>query len=328
VVKVQYLKVKFKQYKQFWFLLIKLSIVFGAGFFIYQRLRTNELWRSEVLIEQLKTFYFFNWKTLLLLFTMTVLNWFFEILKWQTLVSTVRNISFYEALSQSLSSHTLSIITPFKAGEYGGKALFYSKPLQKRILLLNLVGNMAQLLLTISLGIIGLVFFVTHFNISISPHKMRRIGFVIAFLILAVFSTKNSYTSKKEGYYQRTIRFFKNLSFSIKSKTLCYSCIRYVIFSHQFYYLLVVFHVEVPYLTAMMLIFSMYFIATMVPVFSLFDFVIKGSIALYLFFFVAADETTIIIISTLMWLLNFALPALVGSYFVLVFNPNYKSKFA
>jgi len=320
--------VNFKQYKQFWFLLIKLSIIFGAGYFIYNRIATEDLFQSKELLALIKDTLFKDRKTISILLSFTLLNWFFEILKWQTLVSSVKNISFYKALFQSFSSHTLSIITPFKAGEYGGKALFYNKSLQKKILLLNLVGNLAQLLLTISLGTLGLVFFITHFNITISPHKIRRIGYVIAFLILAIFSTKNKFTSKKEGYYQRIIGFFKNLSFSVKSKIFCYSCIRYVIFSHQFYYLLIVFHVEVPYLTAMMLIFSMYFIATMLPVFSLFDFVIKGSIAMYLFSFVKADDTTIIIISTIMWILNFALPALVGSYFILIFKPKYKSKFA
>lgn len=322
MVKVQYLKVKFKLYKQFWFLLIKLSIVFGAGFFIYQRLRTNELWQSEVLFEQLETLFYSNWKSLFLLFTMSFINWFFEILKWQTLVKSVQNISFYKALSQSLSSHTLSLITPFKVGEYGGKALYFPKNLRKKVLVLNLIGNLAQLLVTLLVGLVGLYYFFTHFNVTINPHKIRRIGYVVAFIILAFFSVQKM---KKSAYYRRAILFYSKLEWTIKFKTLFYSLVRYLVFSHQFYLLLHIFNTGIPYPTAMMLIFSMYFIATMLPVISLFDFVIKGSIAIYLFSFVQVNELTIVLISTLLWFLNFALPALVGSYFVLIFKPNYKS---
>ena len=313
---------KFKQYKQFWFLLIKLSIVFGASFFIYQRLRTNELWQTNVLFEQLETLFFSNWTTLLLIFIMTVVNWLFEILKWQTLVKSIQNVSFYKALSQSLSSHTLSLITPFKAGEYGGKVLYFPKKIRNKVLVLNLIGNLTQLLVTLLAGLVGLYYFSTHFNVTINPHKIRRIGYILAFLILALFSAKKT---KKSVYYQRAISFFISLDWNIKFKTLFYSSVRYLVFSHQFYLLLLIFDTGIPYLTVMMLVFSMYFIATTLPVISLFDFVIKGSIAIYLFSFIQVNEMTIVLITSILWMLNFALPALVGSYFVLIFNPDYKS---
>lgn len=311
---------KFKQYKQFWFLLIKFSIVFGAGFFIYKRLDSNELWQSEALFNQLKSLFSSHSIALFLLLIMTLINWFFEIIKWHTLVNSVQDITFYQAFIQSLSSHTLSLITPFKAGEYGGKVLYFPKYLRNKVLGLNLVGNFTQLLITLIFGILGLVYFFSHFNIPINPHKIRRIGYFIAFGILAVFSGQKL---KRNSYYQRIFSFFRNLKQTLKYKVLFFSLIRYLVFSHQFYLLLVVFGTDITYLTAMMLIFSMYFLATMLPVISLFDFIIKGSIAIYLFSFVPVNEMTILLISTILWLLNFALPAIVGSYFVLIFKPKF-----
>ena len=317
----------FKQYKQFWFLLLKLSIIFGAGYYIYGQIVANTIFQTKEVLEFAKTTLFDDWKIGLALLSFTLLNWFFEILKWKTLVSSIQSISFFEAFSQCLSAHTLSIITPFKAGEYGGKALYYASSQQKKVLFLNFIGNAIQLLLTISFGTIGLFFFITHFSIHISLHRLRRVGYVIAFLILALFSTKKRFI-KKGSNYQRALTFFNNLSNTVKLKTLLFSSLRYVLFSHQFYFLLVVFNVDVFYTTAMMLIFSMYFIATLLPVFSLFDFVLKGSIAIYLFSFVQANDMHILLISTLMWFLNFIIPALIGSYYILVFKPKYKSKFA
>lgn len=321
MVKVQQLKVKFKQYKKIWFLVIKLSIVFGASFFIYKRLSREHTFHSGAFLVLIKRHLLTDWRIVFSLLSLTCINWLLEILKWKKLVSTIDKLSFYNALTQSLSSHTLSILTPFKAGEYGGKALYYTKNLRKRIVSLTFVGNLAQLIITIFIGLVSFVFVIRIFDIAISPHKIRRIGSFIALLLLALFSSNRLFKNKKEGFYQRTATFFGNLPKSVARTTVLLSLLRYLVFSHQFYFLLTIFNIDIPYLTAMMLIFSMYFIATMIPVFSLFDFVIKGSIALYLFSFLQVNELTIVLISTLMWLLNFALPAFIGSYFVLLYKP-------
>ncbi|HLT54285.1 MAG TPA: hypothetical protein VKZ97_10350, partial [Flavobacteriaceae bacterium] len=52
----------------------------------------------------------------------------------------------------------------------------------------------------------------------------------------------------------------------------------------------------------------------------IFDVVVKGSVAVYLFDFAGVNELVILSTTTLMWLLNFVLPSVFGSYFVLNFN--------
>ena len=98
------------------------------------------------------------------------------------------------------------------------------------------------------------------------------------------------------------------------------SILRYLIFTHQFYFLLVLLGVEIDYFTALPLIFSMYFIASILPSLTIFDWVIKGSVAVFLFDFVEVNALTIVSITTLMYILNFAIPALFGSIFVLNFK--------
>ncbi len=66
----------------------------------------------------------------------------------------------------------------------------------------------------------------------------------------------------------------------------------------------------------------MYMIASIVPMLSVFDFVLKGTVAIWVFSFLGVEPIRILTITTLMWLLNIALPALIGSYFVLTFTPN------
>ena len=315
------------QYKQIWYQIIKLIIVFGAGYYIYTRVFSDTKLDSSIFFSQLDDYLFRNWLLFLLLINMSFLNWLLEIKKWQTLASHVQPISFFQAIRQSLSSHTLSLITPLKAGEYGGKALYFPKNLHKSILLLNFIGNVAQLFATLLFGIVGLVYFLKSYDVKVNVYKIRRIGYLVAFLIASLFAGIKLGRKDKAGYYQKAVSFFNKMSWQTKRKTIVLSFLRYLVFSHQFYFLLILFGIDIPYETTMMFIFTMYFLATFLPVFSLFDFVIKGSIAIYLFSFYGVDEVKIITISTLMWILNFAIPAMLGSYFVLSYKPDFKAKF-
>jgi len=64
----------------------------------------------------------------------------------------------------------------------------------------------------------------------------------------------------------------------------------------------------------------MYLLVSIIPSIFIFDVIIKGSVAVYLFSFVGANELTILVIVTIMWLLNFVMPSIFGSYHVLNFS--------
>jgi hypothetical protein len=80
------------------------------------------------------------------------------------------------------------------------------------------------------------------------------------------------------------------------------------------------FGVELDYFTAMGAVFSMYFIASIIPGFVVFDFIVKGSIAISVFGIFGVPDMVVLGVTTIMWLLNFALPAIIGSYYVFAFE--------
>ncbi|WP_321539989.1 hypothetical protein [Flavobacterium piscinae] len=100
-----------------------------------------------------------------------------------------------------------------------------------------------------------------------------------------------------------------------------YSLFRYLVFSHQFYFLLLLFDVNLPYPDALLTIFTMYFSASVVPTIHLMDVVVKGDVAVFLFGKLGVNQWTIVSITTLMWLLNLVIPVLIGSVFVLNYKP-------
>jgi hypothetical protein len=80
------------------------------------------------------------------------------------------------------------------------------------------------------------------------------------------------------------------------------------------------FDVDLPYLTMMATIASVYFLASSLPTFQFLDFAIKGSVAVYFFGILGVNEWIVVFISTLMWFLNVVFPVIIGSYYVM----NYK----
>lgn len=308
--------------KQFLALVIKLFIVIGCGYFIYHKIFENQQQGFTYFASILMKNDIFLLKNTLFLLIFTVFNWFLEIAKWQLLANQVQKISFREATIQSLASLTTSLITPNRIGEYGAKALYYKKSLRKKIVALNLVGNLSQLTVTIVFGIVGCLYLFFNFTFKFQFTKVFIILIFIILLLLSLwFIYKKGITLK--GYSTKSFKkFIKEFSKNSIRKVVFFSVFRYLIFSHQFYFLLIIFNIDIHYLDAMMSIFSMYLIASSIPMLSLFDVVVKGSVAILVFSLYQINETSIIAISLLMWLFNFVLPSITGSYFVLTFNTN------
>lgn len=307
--------------KQFFFVLIKLSIVVGAFYFIYSKITENEHLEFSKFVSLLKENNTFSAKNIIFLIGLTGFNWFFEILKWQHLVRVIKAISFKAALEQCLGGQTAAIMTPNRIGDYGAKAMYYTKPFRTKIVLLNLLGNIAQMTITTILGVIGFLFFVKRYPIQINQYSIVIFG--VALLLIGLFLTL-SITQKRfkiKGFSLTSIiDFIKSIPIKTHCLNLSLSLIRYAFFSFQFYYLLTVFGVDIYYSDAMVVITSMYFLASIIPTISILDVVVKGSIAVLLFDYVGVNELTILAITTLMWLLNFVIPSGFGSYFVLNFK--------
>lgn len=307
--------------KQFFFALIKISIIAGAFYFIYQKLLNNKNLDSFVFYEFLMKNEFFLIKNILFLFFLSVINWFFEIRKWQLLVSEIRKINFTTALKQSLGAFTASLLTPNKIGEYGAKAIFYKKAFRKRILFINLMSNFMQMSITCLFGMVGFWYFSSKYVLQFDYYKLA-IGFTIfAFVLLLGWYLMQKKMFNIKGFSLEKLKHFLK-TFHKKKILLGFllSLVRYVVFSFQFYFLLHIFKVDIGYFNAMMVISTMYFLSSMIPTLSLFDVLIKGSISLYLFSFVGVDALIILCTMTLMWLLNVVLPSFIGCYYVLSFK--------
>ena len=179
---------------------------------------------------------------------------------------------------------------------------------------------MLQMSVTVIFGSIGLFFLYSNFEIDISYRILRGIA-ILAFITLFGFLGIKQNRFKMKGFsLEKVLDYVKNLGVHYLGFGLLLSVFRYAVFSFQFYFILSLLGVDLHYFDAMILITSMYLLASIIPSISLFDVVIKGSVALYIFGLAGINQLPILSCVLLMWLLNFALPSVFGSYYVLNFN--------
>ena len=306
--------------KQFLVLLLKLLVVAGAFYFIYARLATEDKldWQKFQELVWSKTSI---WSILFVL-SLTFLNRFLEILKWQNLVQIIKSISIKEATEQVLGALTLALFTPNGIGEYAAKALFFDKIKTKKVIFLNLICNGIQLVLTIVFGAFGLLYFNTKFNVISSTTVMVLFAICVLTFGFLFLSKKISF----KGYsIEKLIHKLNEIPKSVHQKNAFLGLLRYLTFSHQYYFLFLLFDVQIPYVLLMATITSVYFLASSLPSFQFLDFAVKGSVAVYFFSLLGVNEWIVIFISTLMWFLNTVIPVVLGSYFVLNFKTRWKS---
>ena len=301
--------------KQFLVLLIKLLIVGGAFYFIYNQLANNDKldWQKFI------TLFRKNQSVLGIGFILllSVLNRYFEILKWQNLAKVIHEISLGEATKQVLAALTAGIFTPNGVGEYAGKALFYPKSEAKNVIFLNLICNGIQMVLTVIFGLFGLMYFNAKYEV-ITTQTVAILfgGFVL--LLIVLFSLKKI---KIKGYsIEKLVRKINEIPKPIHRKNILLGVLRYLVFSHQYYFLFLAFDVDLPYFTLISTIAVVYFLASSLPTFQFLDFAVKGSVAVYFFGLLGVNEWIVVFITTLMWFLNVVLPVLIGSYYVLNFK--------
>ena len=300
--------------KQFLILAIKLLIVVGAFYFIYNQLATNDKldWNKFIVLFKKNQ----SVGGILFILFLSFANRFLEILKWQNLVSSFQTITIGGATKQVLASLTAGIFTPNGIGEYAGKALYFEKNKTKKIVFLNLLCNGIQLILTVLLGTIGLLV------LGYSFWGLVIIFSGFGFWLLAFLSKK----IKVKGYsLEKLISKINEIPKNIHQKNIVLGIARYLIFSHQYYFLFIAFDVHLPYFTLIATIATVYFLASSLPSFQFLDFAVKGSVAVYFFSLLGVNEWIVIFVTTLMWFLNVVIPVIIGSFYVLNFKSQWKS---
>lgn len=286
-----------KKYLEF---TLKFILFLASIYFLTQQFNQKDI--ASIIILP-KDFYIY-----FMISSLFLLNWYFEILKWKIIISPVKNISILESCKQTFLAFIASPFLPAKLGEYGIKTIYFDTKDKEKVLIAHFLVNFFQLLVTLIFGSIGLGFLGIQ-----DSHLFDKIYIILGVIIFGISILVFLKNYKLFGFsfqiiYHKIILFSKK----INQKVFLISVLRYLVFLHQFYFFMVFFGIELSYFQSIIVITSMYILASFIPSFSVLDLAIKGSISVYLFSFFTNDLEKIIWTNGSMWLFNTLLPLLIG----------------
>lgn len=308
-------------------LFIKSAVVIAVFGFIYKQVFYKEDLES---IQRLLNNMMSRPGDFLLLFLIVLLmfiNWGLEAIKWKILIRKIEKISFLRSLKAIFSGVSISVFTPNRIGEFGGRVFYLEKADRMQAVLITILGSMGQLLITIVLGAISFLIFINSYPSEINLNQylfyllIFIVGSAIVLLItiflnvslLTTFFNKFPFLSK----YKKYSDVFSYYSSIELINLLLLSFSRYIVFTLQFYLLLIVFGVNIPPLEVVILISLIFFVMAVIPTIALTELGIRGSVAIYFIGILSDNKIGILTSSFGLWIVNLAIPALIGAVFIL-----------
>jgi hypothetical protein len=265
------------------------------------------------------------WLVILFVF----INWGMEARKWQLLMHAVQPISFFTAFKSVLCGVTVSLNTPNRIGEYGGRILFVHEGNRIKAVTLSIAGGMSQLIITMLMGCFGLGYLLLSPQVSagmmgISVFWLQiflfgSIGGTIVFLLF--FFRMNWLVRLIErlpyaGRFSKYISVLEAFDAKILLRLLSISFFRYVVFVLQYIFMFQLLQVEQNAWSAFWIITVMFWILAIIPSIAIADLGIRGTVAKTLFSY--SSNTLGILTATFgIWFVNLFIPALIGSLLIL-----------
>ncbi len=270
---------------------------------------------------------FIFWTVVMLAFV----NWGIEARKWQILIQHLQQISFFVAFRAVLSGVTLSLNTPNRIGEYGGRILYIKEGNRIKAISLSIAGSMSQLIITLFMGCCGLIFLIVEkqagagFVMGLSFFWIKILLFVsiIATFIFMVIYFRLSWLIKiiekipSFMKYAHYISVLEEFHAKVLLRLLSLSFFRYTVFVIQYILLLHVLNVEITWMQAFWIISILFLVLAIVPSFAIADLGIRGKFSTELLTLYSTNTVGIIGTTFGIWFINLFIPAIAGSILIL-----------
>ena len=305
--------------KKYLSIIIKIVIVFFSFYFIYHQLVENKSFEEldiSVLLDTVKK----NKVYLVGVILMMFLNWLVEALKWRYMISKIENISIMTAYRAIFTGITVSTFTPNRIGEYGGRVFCLEQGDRIKAVFITVLCSMSQLLVTILYGSISLFILFDEILIDKTFLSVSVLILLNLFLLFSYFNI--SHIINFLGKFKLIKSFKKYLEvlvmYSYKDLFIAfiYSNTRYFIFSLQFIILLHVFGINISFMDAILSVMLIFFFITITPTITIAEIGVRGSVAIFVLGLFSSNDIAILSSTTLLWLINLIIPAIIGSFFI------------
>lgn len=311
-----------------------LAPLLGAWLFysLYKQIKGQPDLQQSIRLIREAPFGIQAWKFWMVI-AMVFINWGFEARKWQVLLKTLQPISFFTAYKSVLSGVTLSLNTPNRMGEYGGRILYVKDGNRIKGISLSIAGSISQLIITLLMGCFGLVYIIYGSGsvgipiivMGLSVYWLRTLLFLSSCtsIIVILFYFRLSWLIKlvekipAAAKYVQYISVLDDFNAKLLLRLLYLSFLRYAVFIIQYILLLQVLDVSIAWITGCWIISILFLVLAIVPSFAIADLGIRGKFSTELLSLYSTNTIGIIGTTFGIWFINLFIPAFVGSLLIL-----------
>ena len=274
---------------------------------IYNKVAHNEnlnQYSADIKI-QFEKVTFFEWSVLLFLF---LLNYLMEAIKWQKLLASWSPISIFKSYKSVLIGQAFAFFTPARSGDYVGRILLLPPGSKIKGVAQLAWSSYAQLIITISIGSIALFF-----NLPFFPwiKWFMPLGLVAALFVYF-------HPGQFKGWLNKINKL--QIENKLKLNLLVLSFFKYVVFVLQYTWAVKMLNIPIANIDLWIALGVLFLLLSIIPSISLTDLVIRGQIIVVLLEPYYNNSLMLICLSTIIWAVNFLLPALIGAFLLINFR--------
>lgn len=243
-------------------------------------------------------------------------NWAIELKKWRYLLVRHQFLTYWQSVQSILLGILLSLITPNRTGELGGRLLHVKKENRWQVFYINLICSFAQLSTTFFCGLLALIYWRVELQHILHINSQWILIISIIGLMLLVYI----YISSKHllqllrflNLKLRTSAELVHFSLNDRLHIVVFSFLRYLVFVIQFDILLMILNPGLIFIDATAMVALIFILAAIVPTAWISDLPIRTSIAYLVLEQFGFSGLSGLMASVMLWLINLLIPALMG----------------
>lgn len=266
------------------------------------------------------------WMIFLAIFLAPV-SWLIESIKWKYLTSKFAHITLFKSLSSVMTGMSFAFISPGKVGDFVGRMLYFDEKTRFRSVIAVLVGNLAHVMVTFLMGIIGLIIL-----IFIAPGWWQlslligaiAIGGVLAYLYFNLNRLSLQAKNPKSFYgkFLTALKILKRYSKKDLLKVCFFSLLKFSTYTIQFLIIAAIFGAEMNWILGFFIAAVMFWMIMVIPSFFIADIIVRGYVAELLFVSTSIVNSSVAVLggTYTIWIINWVLPSIIGALTLLVYR--------
>ena len=265
-----------------------------------------------------------------IVFILMFVNWGIEAAKWRLLIAPLEKISFLRSFKAVLAGCSITMLTPNRIGEYGGRILYVREQHRLKAISLTILGSISQLTITMFMGTAGLLIlkYSTLINkVIFSPvswllsDALLLISIIVTVTLVLLYFRENFLMTvvAKINFLQKFTAHIAVLDvFSGKQllRILFLSFLRYMVFILQYLLLLRVMEVAVAYPVLFLLLTVFYLVMAVAPTIGFTELPVRATASVLIFELFSKNIVGIQTAAFGIWLINLVIPAVLGSLLI------------